>query len=67
MCRLRYIAMHDYQESVTIEQTDVGKKLSLCVAMLCRWHKNTSLLLMKKVVDYTENLYLIICTTFKST
>ena len=44
MCRLRNIAMSDYQESVTTAQTD-GRtdrrrtKLSPCAAMLRRRHK----------------------------
>ena len=35
MCRLRNIAMRDYQESVTTEQTDAGQSdpyVPLCVA-----------------------------------
>ena len=48
MCRLRNIAMCDYQENVTTGQTDRQtdrrtdgrrKKLSLCAAMLRRRHK----------------------------
>ena len=43
MCRLRNIAMCDYQESVTNGQTDRHRtKWSLCAAMLCRRHKNLS-------------------------
>ena len=48
MRRLRNIAMHDYQESVTTGQTQTDRqtdgcrtKLSLCAAMLRRRHKNT--------------------------
>ena len=45
MCRLRNIAMCDYQESVTTEQTvrwtdRCQTKLSLCAAMLHTRHKN---------------------------
>ena len=45
MCRLRNIAMHDYQESATTRQTDrqtdrCQTKWSLCATMFCRRHKN---------------------------
>ena len=42
MCRLRNIAMLDYQESVTTGQTDRRRtKWSLCAAMLRRRHNKT--------------------------
>ena len=42
MCRLRNIAMPDYQETVTIGQTHgqtPDKVISLCAALLRRRHK----------------------------
>ena len=51
MCRLRNIAIRDYEESVTTGQTHASRdrrrtKWSLCAAMLRRSHKNCSLFLL---------------------
>ena len=56
MCRLRNIAMRDYQESVTTGQTEGRKdrrrtKLSLCASMLRRRHKNWGKFLINTDTD----------------
>ena len=53
MCRLRNIAMHDYQESVTTRQTDAGQSdpyVPLCFA------GDTKRLTIKKVISLQKIL-----------
>ena len=56
MCRLRNIALPDYQESVTTVQTDRRQtKCSLCAAMLCNTTRGSSLICVLECI-IIENL-----------
>ena len=62
MCRLRYIAMRDYQKRVTTGQTHRQThrrrtKWSLCAAMLGRWH-NKWIIKVFEIPISSEDLFL---------